>query len=149
MNFRKAHKEDLPAIVRLLADDGLGSTRERYADPLPEEYYQAFDEIEAQSGNQIILAMEEGNIIGCIQLTIIPGLARSGMRRAQVEGVRVDRKFRGKGIGEALFQEAIAIAKAEKCGLMQLTTDKKRDDAYRFYEKLGFSASHEGMKLIF
>lgn len=149
MHFRKAQKEDLPAIVRLLADDGLGSGRERYEDPLPEEYDQAFDAIEAQIGNQVILALEEEEVIGCIQLTIIPGLARLGMKRAQIEGVRVDKKYRGKRVGEALFKEAIAIAKAEKCGLVQLTTDKQRNDAHRFYERLGFSASHEGMKLIF
>ncbi|GAA0339904.1 GNAT family N-acetyltransferase [Oceanobacillus sp. FSL W7-1281] len=149
MHFRKAQKEDLRAIVRLLADDELGSGRERYEDPLPEEYDQAFDAIEAQIGNQVILALEEEVVIGCVQLTIIPGLARLGMKRAQIEGVRVDKKYRGKQIGEALFKEAIAIAKAEKCGLVQLTTDKQRNDAHRFYERLGFSASHEGMKLIF
>ena len=149
MHFRKAQKEDLPAIVRLLADDELGSGRERYEDPLPEEYDQAFDAIEAQIGNQVILALEEEEVIGCIQLTIIPGLARLGMKRAQIEGVRVDKKYRGKRVGEALFKEAIAIAKTEKCGLVQLTTDKQRNDAHRFYERLGFSASHEGMKLIF
>ncbi|MFD1385852.1 GNAT family N-acetyltransferase [Oceanobacillus oncorhynchi subsp. oncorhynchi] len=149
MRFRKAQKEDLRAIVRLLADDELGSGRERYEDPLPEEYNQAFDAIEAQIGNQVILALEEEEVIGCVQLTIIPGLARLGMKRAQIEGVRVDKKYRGKKIGEALFKEAIAIAKAEKCGLVQLTTDKQRNDAHRFYERLGFSASHEGMKLIF
>ncbi|WP_080873491.1 GNAT family N-acetyltransferase [Oceanobacillus timonensis] len=149
MHFRKAQKEDVPAIVRLLADDELGFRRERYEDPLPEEYYQAFEAIEVQVGNQIILALHEEDIIGCIQLTIIPGLARLGMKRAQIEGVRVDKNYRGKKIGEALFQEAIAIVKAEKCGLVQLTTDKQRHDAHRFYERLGFSASHEGMKLIF
>ncbi|GGP08512.1 GNAT family N-acetyltransferase [Oceanobacillus neutriphilus] len=149
MNFRKAHREDLAMIVRLLADDELGSGRERYEEPLPEEYYQAFDAMEAQAGNQILLAIEDKTIIGCIQLTIIAGLARQGMKRAQIEGVRIDKNFRGQGIGEALFKEAIAIAKAEKCGLVQLTTDKQRDGAHRFYEKLGFSASHEGMKLIF
>ncbi|MCT1904441.1 GNAT family N-acetyltransferase [Oceanobacillus sojae] len=149
MNFRKAYKEDLPMIVRLLADDALGSGRERYEEPLPEEYYQAFDAIEAQAGNQILLAVEGNKIIGCLQLTIIPGLARKGMKRAQIEGVRIDKNFRGNGIGEAMFKEAITIAKAEKCGLVQLTTDKQREDAHRFYEKLGFSASHEGMKLIF
>ncbi|WP_040984114.1 GNAT family N-acetyltransferase [Oceanobacillus jeddahense] len=149
MYFRKAQKADLPAIVRLLADDELGSRRERYEDPLPEEYDQAFNAIEVQIGNQILLAMEEEKVIGCIQLTIIPGLARLGMKRAQIEGVRIDKNYRGKRIGEALFKEAKAIAKTEGCGLVQLTTDKQRNEAYRFYERLGFSASHEGMKLIF
>lgn len=149
MNFRKANAEDLPAIVRLLADDELGSQRERYVEPLPADYYEAFSEIEAQVGNQIILAMDGQAVIGCLQLTIIPGLSRQGMKRAQIEGVRIDQRYRGKGIGEGLLKEAIAIAKFEKCGLVQLTTDKQRDDACRFYKRLGFYASHEGMKLIF
>ena len=149
MNFRKAYKEDLKEIVRLLADDELGAQRERYEEPLPEHYYHAFDAIETQVGNQILLAVEDQTVIGCIQLTIIPGLARQGMKRAQIEGVRIDRNFRGKGIGEALFKEAITVAKSEECGLVQLTTDKQRDNACRFYERLGFTASHEGMKLIF
>ncbi|MBU5465876.1 GNAT family N-acetyltransferase [Virgibacillus sp. MSJ-26] len=148
MEFRKANKNDLHSIVRLLADDELGSKRERFEEPLPEAYYEAFNAIETQVGNQIILAVENQKVIGCLQLTIIPGLARQGMKRAQIEGVRVDRNYRGKRIGEKLFEEAILIAKSEKCGMVQLTTDKQRSDAHRFYEKLGFTASHEGMKLI-
>src|SRR5690625_1076230 len=132
----------------MLADDELGSQREKYEDPLPEEYYQAFNAIESQIGNQMLVATENQVVIGCLQLTIIPGLARQGMKRAQIEGVRVDRDYRGKKIGEKLFKEAIAIAKSQECGLVQLTTDKQRGDAHRFYDKLGFSASHEGMKLI-
>ncbi|KON88795.1 GNAT family acetyltransferase [Sporosarcina globispora] len=149
MHFRKANEEDLPAIVRLLADDELGAKRERYEESLPDCYYKAFKGIEAQAGNQIILAIDGQMVIGCLQLTIIPGLARQGMKRAQIEGVRVDQRCRGKGVGEALFNEAISIAKSEECGLVQLTTDKQRDDAHRFYNKMGFIASHEGMKLIF
>jgi ribosomal protein S18 acetylase RimI-like enzyme len=147
--IRKANKEDLQAIVRLLADDELGSQRERYVEPLPANYFEAFTAIEAQVGNQIILAIDGQTVIGCLQLTIIPGLVRLGMKRAQIEGVRVDKRYRRKGIGESLFEEAIAIAKSEKCGLVQLTTDKQRAEAHRFYERLGFLASHEGMKLIF
>ena len=149
MHFRKANEEDLQAIVRLLADDDLGAKRERYEEPLPDCYYKAFKAIEVQSGNQIILAVDGQAVIGCLQLTIIPGLARQGMKRAQIEGVRVDQRHRGKRVGEALLKEAIAIAKSEECGLVQLTTDKQRDDAQRFYNRLGFLASHEGMKLIF
>jgi len=148
MEFRKADKSDLYAIVRLLTDDELGSQRERFENPLPSAYYEAFDAVESQTGNEIILAVENEKVIGCLQLTIIPGLARQGMKRAQIEGVRVDRDYRGKKIGEKLFKEAIAIAKSKECGLVQLTTDKQRGDAHRFYDKLGFSASHEGMKLI-
>lgn len=149
MHFRKANEEDLQAIVRLLADDELGAKRERYEEPLPDCYYKAFKALEVQSGNQIILAVDGQAVIGCLQLTILPGLARRGMKRAQIEGVRVDQRHRGKRVGEALLKEAIAIAKSEECGLVQLTTDKQRDDAQRFYNRLGFLASHEGMKLIF
>ncbi|WP_185830791.1 GNAT family N-acetyltransferase [Siminovitchia terrae] len=143
-----AKKSDLKEIVRLLADDELGSKREKYEDPLPEAYYNAFSAIESQGGNQILLVTNNEIVIGCLQLTIIPGLARLGMKRAQIEGVRVDKNYRGQKIGEALFREAITIAKSEGCGLVQLTTDKDRKDAHRFYEKLGFNSSHEGMKLI-
>lgn len=148
MEFRKATEKDLYSIVRLLADDELGAQRERFEEPLPAIYYEAFKAIESQDGNQIIVAIDGQNVIGCLQLTIIPGLARQGMKRAQIEGVRVDRNYRGKKVGEKLFKEAISIAKSKKCGMVQLTTDKQRGDAHRFYEKLGFSASHEGMKLI-
>lgn len=148
MEFRKANQDDLQSIIRLLADDELGAQRERFEEPLPADYYEAFNSIESQIGNQIILAVEDQKVLGCLQLTIIPGLARQGMKRAQIEGVRVDRHYRGKGVGEKLFKEAIAIAMSEGCGLVQLTTDKQRDDAHRFYDKLGFLASHEGMKLI-
>jgi len=148
MEFRKALEEDVGAIVQLLADDELGSKRECFTDPLPTVYYDAFQAMEAQSDNEIILAVDGNNILGCLQLTIIPGLARQGMKRAQIEGVRVAKHARGKGVGEKLFEKAIAIAKDEQCGLVQLTTDKQRGDAHRFYEKLGFEASHEGMKRI-
>jgi|SRR5690625_66982 len=148
MEFRKATEKDLHSIVRLLADDELGAQRERFEEPLPAIYYEAFKAIESQDGNQIIVAIDGQNVIGCLQLTIIPGLARQGMKRAQIEGVRVDRNYRGKKVGEKLFKEAISIAKSKMCGMVQLTTDKQRGDAHRFYEKLGFSASHEGMKLI-
>lgn len=149
MEFRKATEKDLYEIVRLLADDELGAQRERFEEPLPFAYYEAFHAIESQIGNQIILAVADEKVLGCLQLTIIPGLARQGMKRAQIEGVRIDRNYRGKRIGEKLVEEAILIAKAERCGMVQLTTDKQRGDAHRFYERLGFSASHEGMKLIF
>lgn len=149
MNFRKATEADVKEIVRLLADDELGSQRERYEEPLPAVYYEAFKAMEEQGGNEIILAVDGQAVIGCLQLTIIPGLARQGMKRAQIEGVRVDQQFRGKGVGEALFKEAIIMAKSKGCSLVQLTTDKQRGDAHRFYDRLGFLASHEGMKLIF
>lgn len=145
--FRTATREDLPAIVRMLADDGLGRGREQPVDPLPRAYAQAFDRMAAQPGNDYLLAEIDGAVAGCLQLTVIHGLSRTGMSRALIEGVRVAASHRGQGVGEALFREAIARAEAAGCGLVQLTTDKARPDALRFYERLGFAASHEGMKL--
>ena len=147
MSFRTATRDDLPAIVRMLADDGLGKGREQPVDPLPKAYGEAFDRMAAQPGNDYLLAEIDGEVAGCLQLTVIHGLSRTGVSRAQIEGVRVAGSYRGKGIGEALFREAIGRAREAGCGLVQLTTDKARPDALRFYEKLGFTASHEGMKL--
>lgn len=147
MSFRTAARDDLPVIVRMLADDGLGKGRERPVDPLPRAYGDAFDRMAAQPGNVYLLAEIDGEAAGCLQLTVIHGLSRTGMSRAQIEGVRVAGPHRGQGIGEALFREAIDRARAAGCGLVQLTTDKARPDALRFYEKLGFTASHEGLKL--
>jgi ribosomal protein S18 acetylase RimI-like enzyme len=147
LSFRTATRDDLPAIVRMLADDGLGKGREQPVEPLPPAYGDAFDRMAAQPGNVYLLAEVGGAVAGCLQLTVIHGLSRTGMSRAQIEGVRVAGSHRGQGIGEALFREAIERARHEGCGLVQLTTDKARPDALRFYEKLGFTASHEGMKL--
>jgi GNAT superfamily N-acetyltransferase len=147
VTVRRATAADLPAIIRMLADDPLGKTRERYAEPLPADYLRAFAAVEAQTGNQILVAEAEGRVIGCLQLTLIPGLTRLGMTRAQIEGVRVDETRRGEKVGERLFLDAIERARAAGCGLVQLTTDASRPDAHRFYERLGFVASHVGMKL--
>ncbi|WP_411842488.1 GNAT family N-acetyltransferase [Salinicoccus sp. HZC-1] len=147
MEFRTASIEDLPDIVKLLADDALGQTRETYLDPLPDEYIKAFEAMEKQEGNQIILAVDNGEVVGCLQLTFIPTIARGGMTRAQIEGVRVKRSHRKKGIGQAMFEEAIRLAREYGCVLVQLTTDKKRTDAHGFYERLGFKVTHEGIKL--
>jgi GNAT superfamily N-acetyltransferase len=148
VTIRRATAADLPAIVRMLANDPLGKTRERFAEPLPAEYLQAFAEVEAQKGNEILVAVAaDGQVIGCLQLTFIPGLTRLGMTRAQIEGVRVDESRRGERIGETLFLDAIERARKAGCGLVQLTTDAARPDAHRFYERLGFVASHVGMKL--
>ena len=147
LSIRRATAADLPAIVRMLANDPLGKTRERYAEPLPEAYLQAFADGEAQKGNEILVGEIAGTVVGCLQLTMIPGLSRLGMLRAQIEGVRVDEGRRGEGIGEKLFLDAIERARKAGCGLVQLTTDASRPDAHRFYERLGFVASHVGMKL--
>ena len=147
IEFRTARVEDLPAIVRLLADDPLGLTRERDEEALPRAYREAFDSIQAQTGNEVIVAVDGGEVIGCLQFTVVPGLSRLGMKRAQIESVRVDRRQRGQGVGEAILRLAIDRAREAGCGLVQLTTDKSRPDALRFYEGLGFVASHEGLKL--
>lgn len=148
MNFRMAAIEDLKDIVALLADDELGHTRELVSGAVGEEYVRSFKDIEAQAGNQILLAVEDDTINGCLQLTFIPTLARSGMQRAQIEGVRVHKSHRKKGVGRALFEEAIRLSKENGCGLVQLTTDKRRSGAHEFYHTLGFEVTHEGMKLF-
>lgn len=144
---RSATREDVAAIVRLLADDVLGAQRERVEDPVAPVYLAAFDEMAAQSGHELLVAERDGEVVGCLQLTIIPGLSRAGMRRAQLESVRVSSRHRGVHIGERLVNEAIARARAAGCGLVQLTSDVTRTDARRFYERLGFEATHIGMKL--
>jgi ribosomal protein S18 acetylase RimI-like enzyme len=145
-SIRTARRTDVPAIVRLLADDPLGATRENASDPLPQPYWDAFDAIESQWGNELLVAESAGDIIGCLQLTIIPGLTRTGATRAQIEGVRVSARHRGQKIGEQLIETAIERARKAGCTLVQLTTDRSRPDAHRFYERLGFVASHIGMK---
>lgn len=147
LSFRLATRGDLSAIVRLLADDGLGNGREQPGDSLPPGYGEAFERMSTQPGNVYLLAEINGEVVACLQLTIIHGLSRTGMSRAQIEGVRVAATQRGQGIGGALFREAIARARAAGCGLVQLTTDKSRSRASRFYKRLGFVDSHEGMKL--
>ena len=147
VRFRRAAREDVAAIVRMLADDPLGARRERYADPLPVEYLDAFAAIDADPNQLLAVAEIEATVVGVLQLTFIPGLTRLGMWRAQIEGVRVDSSRRGARLGEAMFTWAIEEARRRGCRLVQLTTDKSRPDAHRFYERLGFVASHEGMKL--
>lgn len=149
LNFsiRRATRDDVPEIVRLLADDPLGSRRENYQNPLPQSYYHAFDEINLDQHNELVVVEVNGEVIGTLQLTIIPYLTYQGGRRAQIEAVRVDQRYRSYGIGGRLFEWAITRAREEQCHLVQLTTDNIRSDAHRFYERLGFVASHAGMKL--
>ncbi|MBN8195226.1 GNAT family N-acetyltransferase [Thalassospira povalilytica] len=151
ITFRYANRADLPAIVALLADDEKGKTREEFTDPLPDAYYAAFDAMESQSTealpNKYLLAMSGDDVVGCLQLTLIAGLSRRGQLRAQIEGVRVSSKVRGQKIGEKLIEQSISISKSLGAQLVQFTTDKTRKDAHRFYERLGFVASHEGMKM--
>lgn len=145
--FRPATIKDLPDIVRLLADDFLGAQREQYEDPLPESYLRAFEEIDADKNNHLIVAEKEGEVIGTLQLTYTPSISFRGGKRATVESVRVDQRFRGKGIGRDLMLYAIGRAKEEGCISMQLTTNAEREDAHRFYRDLGFEGTHLGMKL--
>ncbi len=147
LKFRQATREDLPEIVRMLADDFLGATRERYENPLPESYVKAFEEIEADKNNELIIAEKDGKIVGTLQITFTPSISFQGGKRATVESVRVDKKYRGQGIGKELMLWAIERARKENCVALQLTTNSDRKDAHRFYENLGFKGSHLGMKL--
>ncbi len=144
--IRVATAADLPALEHLLADDVLGAGREAPGDPA---YRAAFAAMSAQDGNIVLVAEEAGRVIGCLQLTLIPGLARRGMLRGQIEGVRIDAEARGRGIGQALVKAAIDRAREAGAGLVQLTTDTTRKEAHVFYERLGFVPSHIGMKLAF
>ena len=147
ITYRQATIEDLPAIVRLLADDFLGTTRERIEDPLPESYIKAFEEITSSDTNELIVVESGGEIVGTMQLTFIPGISQLGAKRLLIEAVRVDGKYRGRGIGKQMMQWAIERAKEKGCKTVQLTTNNERKDAHRFYESLGFKGSHLGMKL--
>jgi len=147
--IRPARRDDVAAVVALLADDPLGREREQNTDPLPAVYHNAFDDMGRQGGNTLLIAEQAGRVIGCLQLTLIPGLSRRGMKRALIEGVRVAAAGRGLGIGELMVRHAIELARDEGCGLVELTSDRSRGDAHRFYERLGFAASHVGMKLLF
>jgi len=146
-SFREARPGDVPAIVRLLADDPLGAKRERFEAPLPESYLRAFEAIDADPNNELVVACQADEVVGVLQLTFIPYLTYQGGWRALIEAVRIDSKFRSRGLGKAMFEWAIERSRERGCHLVQLTTDKSRPDAKRFYEGLGFAASHEGMKL--
>lgn len=147
VTFRKATAEDLSEIVRMLADDALGRERERYENPLPDSYIKAFESIDADENNELIVACHGEEIIGVQQITFTPYITHQGGWRATIEGVRTASAERGKGIGSKLIQYGIERAKKRGCHIIQLTTDKKREEALRFYERLGFKATHEGMKM--
>lgn len=146
--LREARREDVPAIVRMLADDTLGRTRERYADPLPQPYWDAYEAIARSADTTLFVAEAGGEIIGTFQIYFLPGLARMGALRAEIEAVRVADPHQRRGVGRRMIRAAIELARARGCTMVQLTTDKSRTDARRFYESLGFAASHEGMKLM-
>ncbi|WP_332874612.1 GNAT family N-acetyltransferase [Lentzea terrae] len=144
MTIRRATAADVDPIVAMLADDPLGAAREKPGDPA---YLEAFEVIDADPHQFLAVADSGGEVVGTLQLTFTGGLSRLGMTRATVEAVRVRSDQRGGGLGEQLIRWAIDEARARGCGLVQLTTDASRVDAHRFYERLGFTASHVGMKL--
>ncbi|MGJ4930792.1 N-acetyltransferase family protein [Bradyrhizobium sp. HKCCYLS2038] len=147
--IRSARREDVGAIVAMLADDHLGRARERLEDPLPESYFAAFDAISRASNITLVVAEEAGRVVGCLQLCILPGLSSQGASRALVEDVRVATDRRSRGIGEQLLQWAIGEARRRHCNLIELMTHQSRTDAQRFYERLGFAKSHFGMVMRF
>ncbi|AKN69102.1 GNAT family acetyltransferase [Streptomyces sp. PBH53] len=145
LDIRAATGDDLPAIVAMLADDPLGAQRESPDDLTP--YRSALERLAADPNQHLVVAVREGRVIGTLQLTIIPGLSHKGATRALIEGVRIHADERGSGLGSRLIEWAIDTARRLDCRMVQLTSDKTRTDAHRFYERLGFTASHEGFKL--
>ena len=147
LTFRRASAADLEDIVALLADDELGRKREDPDPPLNPRYIDAFAAIDADRNQYLAVAEEGGQIVGCLQLSFIPGLSRLGLWRGQIESVRISSARRVDGLGRRMFEWAIQECRKRGCEIVQLATDKSRADARRFYEGLGFVASHEGMKL--
>ncbi|WP_328681513.1 GNAT family N-acetyltransferase [Streptomyces sp. NBC_00343] len=145
LEIRAAITEDVPAIVGMLADDPLGSQRESPDDLTP--YLAALDRLTTDPNQHLVVAVREGRVVGTLQLTVIPGLSRKGATRSIIEAVRVHADERGSGLGTQLIEWAIAESRRQDCQLVQLTSDVTRTDAHRFYERLGFTASHVGFKL--
>ena len=147
--IRRTRRDDVRVIVAMLADDPLGSGRERIEDPLPPSYYRAFEAVEKDPNIQLVVAEQGGAVVGCLQLCILPGLSSQGASRALIEDVRVATHCRSRGIGEQLVQWAVAQARSRECKLVELLTHNTRVDAQRFYKRLGFLPSHVGMTLRF
>ncbi|MFH7001641.1 MULTISPECIES: GNAT family N-acetyltransferase [Flavobacterium] len=148
LKFRRAEAHDLPEIIRLLSDDALGQHREDFQLPLPQAYIKAFQKIDADPSQELIAVTNgAGDLVGTMQLSYIQYLTYQGGVRAQIEAVRIRREDRGKGFGRLMFEWAIKRSKQKGAHVVQLTTDKKRPEALRFYESLGFMPTHEGMKL--
>src|ERR1044071_8964732 len=146
VTLRPARRDDVAAIVAMLADDPLGRGRERIEDPLPASYFQAFDRVARDPNLALVVAEDDGGeVVGCLQLCILPGLSSQGASRALIEDVRVAGHCRSRGIGEQLVQWALAEARMKGCKLGELLTHNPRVDAQRFYKRLGFAASHVGM----
>ncbi|OZI74760.1 GNAT family N-acetyltransferase [Bordetella genomosp. 12] len=147
LHFRRARAADLPVLVALLSDDALGQNREDPTQPPNGAYVRAFAAIDDDANQLLAVAERAGEVIGCMQISFIPGLSRQGAWRGQIESVRVAASERGAGTGRLFFEWAIEQCRQRGCALVQLTTDKQRADAQRFYLALGFHATHEGMKL--
>ena len=149
VTIRRARRDDIGLIVAMLADDPLGSGRERIEDPLPPAYFRAFEAVEKDPNIRLVVAEQGGAVVGCLQLCILPGLSSQGASRALIEDVRVATHCRSRGIGEQLVQWAVAEARSRECKLVELLTHNTRVDAQRFYKRLGFQPSHVGMTLRF
>jgi ribosomal protein S18 acetylase RimI-like enzyme len=150
ITIRRARREDVRAIVTMLADDPLGSARERLDEPLPPSYFAAFEAVDRDSNIQLVVAEgSDGVVVGCLQLCILPGLSSQGASRALIEDVRVASHCRSRGIGEQMVQWAVTEARAKGCKLVELLTHNTRIDAQRFYVRLGFARSHLGMTMRF
>jgi GNAT superfamily N-acetyltransferase len=149
VSIRPAGRDDVGTIVAMLADDPLGSARERIEQPLPAAYFRAFDALEHDPNIRLVVAEQGGIVIGCLQLCILPGLSSQGASRALIEDVRVAQHCRSRGVGEQLLQWALTEARAANCKLIELLTHNTRTDAQRFYKRLGFQPSHVGMTIRF
>ena len=150
ITIRPARREDVDIIVAMLADDPLGGARERLEDPPPPSYFQAFERVDRDQNIQLVVAEDnDGAVIGCLQLCILPGLSSQGASRGLIQDVRVASHCRSRGIGEQLVQWACTEARARGCKLVELFTHHTRVDAQRFYERLGFARSHVGMTIRF
>ena len=147
VQFRAAQRSDVTAIIAMLANDLRGRGREDASEPLDPRYLRAFEAIAAAPNSRLIVGELDGQVIACAQLTVTPGLSQRGALRATIESVQVLERQRSQGIGEQLLAHLVALAKAEGCGIVQLTTSKIREDAHRFYARIGFQNSHEGFKL--
>jgi ribosomal protein S18 acetylase RimI-like enzyme len=149
ITIRRTRRNDVPAIVAMLADDHLGRARERIEQPLPRSYYEAFDRVDRDPLFRLFVAEQEGRVVGSLQLCMLPGLSSQGASRALIEDVRVASDCRSRGIGEQLVQWAVGEARSHGCALVELLTHHTRLDAQRFYERLGFARSHVGMTIRF
>jgi ribosomal protein S18 acetylase RimI-like enzyme len=149
ISIRRAGRDDVQAIIAMLADDHLGRARERVEEPLPDVYFQAFETITRDPNLELMVAEESGRVVGCLQLCVLPGLSSQGASRGLIEDVRVASDRRSQGIGEQLVRWAVERSRAKGCKLVELLTHHTRVDAQRFYERLGFSRSHVGMTIRF